>query len=96
MKDYNETDALRLMAEAVAPEHRNEDAITEVLDLIFDCYEENGQLDFDDDSEDMDAADIAAYIVRMTRKNPPAVAFTEAEILAMVQAEINYETSLDD
>lgn len=96
MKEFNETEAIEAMGKAVAADRRDEDAITEVLDLIFDCYDENGQLDFDDDSEDMPASDIADYISRIIRKNPPAVAFTDAELLAMVEAELEYEESLLD
>ncbi|MBD5220364.1 MAG: hypothetical protein HDS72_09080 [Bacteroidales bacterium] len=97
MKEFNEADAVRAMAAAVAPEHRNDDAITEVLDLIFDGYEENGLLDIDADdnvSLDDDAEVVTDYVCRMLRKNPSEVNFSDDEIRAMVEAELDYEESL--
>lgn len=96
MKEYNENDALSAMAAAVAPDRRDEDAITEILDLIFDCYDENGMLDLDDDDDDIEADVIAEYVGKMLRKNPPEINFTDDEIRAMVEAELDYELSLLD
>ncbi|MDE6120244.1 MAG: hypothetical protein K2F63_00490 [Muribaculaceae bacterium] len=96
MKEFNENDAVSLMTAVLSPERRDEDAVTEVLDLIFDCYDDNGQLDLDDDSDDLEAEAIAAYVSEMLKKNPPAVHFTHNEVLAMVNAELNYEESLLD
>lgn len=38
-----------MMSEAVAPDLRDTDAIAEVLDLIYDYYDENGGLEIDVD-----------------------------------------------
>ncbi len=96
MKEYNENEALSAMAAVLTPERRDEDAITEVLDLIFDCYDENGMLDLDDDADDMEADAITDYVRKMLRKNPPEIDFTDDEIRAMVEAELGYEESLLD
>lgn len=96
MKEYNENDAVSAMAGAVALDRRDEDAITEILDLIFDCYDENGLLDLDDEADDIEADAIADYVRKMLRKNPPEVNFTDEEIRAMVEAELDYEESLLD
>lgn len=76
---------------------RDDDAVCEILDLIFDYYEENGLLDIDfdsDDDEDADTGAMVAYIMKYLAKHPAAVPFTAAEIEAMVKAEAAYEESL--
>lgn len=95
MKEYNETEALARMCAVLPAECRDEDSVCEVLDLIYDYYEENGELDLDCDSDDdTDVADMVAYIARYFKKNAPAVAFTDEQIAAMIAAEIEYEDSL--
>ena len=49
MKEYNETEAVALMAATLPENFRDTDAICEVLDLIYDYYDENGDLDIDAD-----------------------------------------------
>lgn len=84
------------MMAALPEEVRDTDSVCEVLDLIYDYYDDNGDLEIDpeDDDDGEDIAEMVDYISRMLYKNPPAVAFTEAEIAAMVKAEIEYEISL--
>ena len=95
MKEFDENEAVELMAKALAPERRNDNAVCEVLDLIYDYYDENGDLDVDfDGDEEPDTEAMVAYIGRYLRKNSPEVAFTDEEIAAIVKAEIAYEESL--
>ncbi len=99
MQEYDDNKAVKLMAAVLEPERRNEDAILEVLDLIFEYYDDNGilEIDFDedDDSDDVsDVAEIVKYICRKLDKTPAEVNFTADEIEKMVNAEINYEESL--
>ena len=94
MKEYNETEAIELMCAVLPQESRDEDAVCEVLDLIYDYYEENGELDLDCDGDDTDVAEMVAYIERYLKKNAPAVQFTTGQIADMVAAEIEYEDSL--
>ena len=87
------------MNAALDADRRNEDAVYEVLDLIFDYYEDNGDLEIDFDDEDIsdDGTDIAGmvkYISKILAKRPASVNFTNAEIEAIVKAEIAYEESL--
>lgn len=96
MKDYNEEDAIKMM-EAQLPEAlRDSDAVSEVLDLIYDYYDENGDLEIDCDGDDEEANidEMAEYIHNYLRKNPPAVHFSMENIASMVRAEIMYEQSL--
>ncbi len=94
MKEFDESEAIALMLANVPEEKRDEDAACEVLDLIYDYYEENGDLDIDADDDDADTGEIVAYVSRMLSRNPAAVVFTDAELQAMVEAEIEYENSL--
>lgn len=96
MKDYNEDDAIRMMGAVIPEELRDENAIAEVLDLIYDYYDENGDLeiDADDEAEEENIDEMARYITNYLRKNPPAVTFSFENVAAMVRAEINYEQSL--
>ncbi|MDE6575356.1 MAG: hypothetical protein K2L84_08500 [Muribaculaceae bacterium] len=96
MKEFDEDTAVKLMNEALEADRRDVDAATEVLDLIFDYYEENGDLDLSmaDDDDDDDAELIADYVVKALAKSPAAIEYSREEIMAMVQAELNYEEEL--
>lgn len=95
MKEYDEEEAITLMGEALAPELRDSNAIAEVLDLIYDYYDENGELEIDaEDEEEEDVNDMTAFIMQYLKKNPPKVCFSADDIAAMIRAEINYEQSL--
>lgn len=99
MKEFEEKDAIEAMAAVLPEELRNEDALLEILDLIYNYYEENGELevDLDDDDEDEDETDIDGmvdFICRYVRKNSAAKDFTREDIVKAVQAEIEYEFSL--
>ncbi len=87
MKEYNETEAIALMSAVLPEELRDDDAVCEVLDLIYDYYEDKG-----DDEADING--MTAYISRFLRKNAPAVQFSDEHIAAMIAAEIEYENSL--
>ena len=94
MKEYNENEAIEAMCAVLPEECRDEDSACEVLDLIFDYYEENGELDIDNDDDDTDIDAVVAYILKYLKKNAPAVHFTAEQLAAMVKAEIEYEDSL--
>lgn len=94
MIEYDENEAVRRMGEAIAPASSDTDSICEVLDLIYDYYDDNGDLDInldDDDDADADVAEIVDYIERYFRKNAPEATFTTEQLTAMVKAEIDYE-----
>lgn len=93
MIDYDENEAVRLMGEAIPADCRDTDSICEVLDLIYDYYDDNGDLDInlDDDDDEPDVSAIVEYIEKYFRKNSPVMIFTTEQIAAMVKAEIDYE-----
>lgn len=94
MKEYNENEAVEAMSAVLPEASRDTDSVCEVLDLIYDYYEENGELDIDDGEEETDVGAIVEYILKYFRKNAPEVNFTPAQLADMVRAEIEYESSL--
>lgn len=100
MKEFDENAAVAAMRKALSPEKAEkytDDDLLEVLDLIFDHYEESGALDPDLEDDDLDEeAEINAaveYIARFLRKSKDNR--IEAEDLpALVKAELVYEESL--
>ena len=102
MQDYDDNKAVKAMSAVLEEGRRNEDAVYEVLDLIFDYYEENGEFDidfseeedFDGDDNGVDTAAMVDFIVSYLKKHPADVAFTKEEILKMVEAELAYEETL--
>lgn len=101
MEEFDEDKAAALMAAAsgMAPSDALNEAALEVLDLIYDYYDEHGDLDIsldddDDDEPDAAVADIVAYVSRQLAKHPAAVALGPDALAAMVEAEIAYEESL--
>jgi len=94
MKEYDEDAAMRQMLGADGAGDVDENTTAEVLDLIFDYYEENGDLDPDfDNDEETDVAAMVAYIQKYLRKNATST-LSDAQVEAMVLAEIAYEESL--
>lgn len=75
------------------------DEILNVVDMIWDFYEENGMLDVDleedDDPEEDVEQDLVDYVCRMLRKDKAACVLAE-DVPLIVKAEIEYEDSLLD
>lgn len=74
-----------------------EDEILNVIDMIWDFYEENGLLEIDanfeaDEDEDI-SSELCDYIARMLKKDRQALIKSE-DISTIVDAEIEYEDSL--
>lgn len=93
MKEYNEDEAVACMRAAIGDHEVNDDDIVEVLDLIFDYYDDNGELEIDvDDDADSDIEAMTDYVAKYLAKND--CQFSREEIERMVRAEIQYEESL--
>ncbi len=94
MKEYDEDEAIAMMGKALGADAPSEEDIYQVLDLIFDYYDENGELDIDADAdEDTDIDEMVSYIARYLKGKSSAV-LSPAQIKALVLAEIAYEDSL--
>lgn len=73
-----------------------EDEVLNVVDMIWDFYEENGLLDVDAANDDIDEdiePDMIDYVTRMLRKDKSAV-IDAADVPLMVRAEVEYEDSV--
>lgn len=77
----------------------DDDELLNVIDMIWDYYEENGMLEIDmDDEDDVEedlAADLSDYVTRMLRKDKGA-RLDAQYVRALVEAELDYEASLED
>lgn len=72
-----------------------EDEVLNIIDMIWDFYEENGLLEPDDDNdsdEDIEP-DMIDYVNRMLRKDKGAKVAPE-DVPLMVKAEVEYEDSV--
>lgn len=97
--DFDEQAAIAFIRERLPQASRDidDDEILNVIDMIWDYYDENGFLDLDlaDDSPDeLDTADLLNYAQKLNAKdrNSPLSA---ADIEAIVRAELAYEDSLE-
>ena len=94
MKEYSEDDAIRHMREAVAgAEAYDDDQLLNLIDIIFDYYDENGDLEIDVDDEEEDLAEIAAYAAKMLASDSGNEIHPD-HIAPLIAAEIDYELSL--
>ncbi len=99
--EYDETIAIKQMRRAVAPERAatySDDELLNIIDMIWDYYEENGMLEIDleDDIEDEDLnGDLVDYVRRMLKKDKRAKVDPE-DVPALVEAELKYEDSILD
>lgn len=98
--EYDENQAIKLMRDAVSPENAKlytDDELLNVIDMIWDYYEENGMLDVDlsddDDTDEDILADLSEYVRRMLRKDKGAHIDPD-DIQALVAAELEYEDSI--
>lgn len=96
--EFDEMRAVTFINDKLSEAGRNpypEDEILNVIDMIWDYYEENGMLDPDlEDEEDEDIEpDLIEYVNRMLRKDRGAKIQPE-DVPAIVRAEVEYEDSV--
>ncbi|MBD5324520.1 MAG: hypothetical protein HDS02_06735 [Bacteroides sp.] len=76
----------------------DDDQLLNIIDIIWDFYEENGLLDIDADEEMDDEEDIlddlVAYATRMLKKDKQAKV-DSLHIKPLIEAEIAYEQTLE-
>lgn len=101
MKEFDENDAILAMRKAIPQaesEKFDDDEFLNLIDIIWDFYEQNGLLDIDLDDDDPDddesmISDLVDYAVRMLKKDRNAT-LDIALVEPLVKAEIDYEDSL--
>ena len=98
--DFDESKAIAHINSVLAAQGRTtypDDEVLNVIDMIWDYYEENGMLDPDlgdeDDDEDIEH-DLTEYVLRMLAKDKASV-INPDDVPAIIAAEIEYEDMLE-
>ncbi len=97
--EFDENKAVQLINKSLVDNGRkpySEDEILNIIDMIWDFYEENGLLEIDDiDDDDTPTLDeIMEYVTRMLRKDRLAKVESQ-DLPIIINAELDYEESLD-
>lgn len=92
MKLYDENEAVAFIKSHVAAEDLTNDEILDVIDCIFDYYDQNDELDIDfDEDSDVEDSDVDEIIEFVKSEFPDA----DADLISsIVAAEVEYEDSL--
>ena len=95
MLEYDENDAIEFIVKKIGIEIE-EDEILNIIDIIWDYYEDNGMLDIsmDNDEDESDISTLIAHVVKIVSKDKSSN--LEKDVIAqIVEAELAYEESLD-
>lgn len=94
--EYDEQDAVNFILSKVGVEI-DEDEILNVIDIIWDYYEDNGLLEIDvnptDDSIG-EAENLIAHAIKLLKKDKSSI-LSEDVVSKIVLAELEYEKTLD-
>lgn len=73
----------------------DEDELLNIIDMIWDWYEDNGLLEIDTeaDDEDVNVDALVKYVKKMLARDRDAQV-DQADVETLVMAELNYEQSL--
>ena len=93
--EYDENDAIEFIVKKIGIKIE-EDEILNIIDIIWDYYEDNGMLDIsmDNDEDESDISTLIAHVVKIVSKDKSSN--LEKDVIAqIVEAELAYEESLD-
>lgn len=100
MKEYQEKEAIAAMRTALSAEASariNDDELQNIIDIIWDWYEDNGLLDIDAEADDdnVNTDELVAHVRKVLAKDKlsPVEA---SEVEPLVMAQLQYEQSLED
>lgn len=100
--EYNKKEAIRFILSKLPQERAqaySDDEILNVIDIIWDYYEESGMLDpasamtDDDDAEERELQQLTAHVRKMLAKDKDSTILAD-DVDAIISAEIEYENSL--
>lgn len=99
MKEFDEKEAIKTMRCALASESSaryDDDELLNVIDIIWDWYDDNGLLDIDSEADDdeVNVAVLVAHVRKMLAKDKLSPIAPD-DIEPLVVAELQYEQSLD-
>ncbi len=100
MKEFQEKDAIKAMRSALSPEASariDDDELLNIIDIIWDWYDDQGLLEIDAeaDSEDVNTDALVSHVRKMIAKDKLSPV-TPAEVEPLVAAQLRYEQSLED
>lgn len=86
---------IRANAVGVDSSKYDDDQLLNVIDIIWDYYEDHGLLDItlDDDDEEVDVEALVKHVAKMLAKDKGAVIASD-DVKSIVEAELEYENSL--
>jgi hypothetical protein len=100
LRDFDEAKAIefiRANAVGIDAKKYDDDQLLNVIDIIWDFYEDNGLLDInldDDDDDAVDAAVLVKHVSKMLAKDKGATIARE-DVEPIVLAELEYENTLE-
>ena len=95
--EFDETEAIKyILDNAETFRKYDDDQILNVIDIIWDYYEDNGFLDIslDDDDSEVDSEALIKHVAKMLRKDKGSC-IAEEDVAPIVLAELAYESTLD-
>ncbi len=100
MKEFEEKEAIKAMRTALSAESSalyDDDELLNVIDIIWDWYDDQGLLDIDAeaDDEEVNTDALIKHVGKMIAKDSDSPVKRE-DIEPLVMAELRYEQSLDD
>lgn len=102
MIEYDENIAIQRMRDVLpndASAKYDDDQLLNLVDIIWDYYEQNGLLDIDLDNDNMSdeqmMEELLDYALRMLKKDKNAI-IDPTYVPALIEAELNYEAELDE
>ena len=100
MNTFDEDSAIKAIRAHLPAEkstYYTDDQILNIIDMIWDFYEENGLLEIDEDEDIEESAlfdDLLRYVRKLLQKDKESGIAPE-DVENIVRAEIDYENSLD-
>jgi hypothetical protein len=96
MMEYDENDAIDFIINKLDQEIAD-DEILNIIDIIWDYYEDNGYLEIsidDLENEGTQLNDLVAHVIKVIMKDKSSTLDNDV-ITKIVEAEVEYEESLD-
>lgn len=93
MKLYDDKEALVFIRQQIAPITLNDDEILDIVDALYDYYDDNGLLDIDFD-ENSDVKDETVDFNHIAYLLAEDLDYSKDIILSVIKAENKYQDSL--
>ena len=101
MEVFEEEKAIKFILESLGERAKryDEDDILDIIDIIWDYYEDHGFLDIsmddDDEKHDPESEELIVYVTKMVKRDRGSNILPE-DIQDIVKAELEYEAKCDE